>query len=1001
MAQAGDASENRTHDPSRAFYEAAFNALPDAAAVIDADGRIFAVNAAFATVFGDDAWIGRSLDRVFADRLDAHAAPWRRDRSHASPRRSSGAFSARLARQAEPPFAATLRVSALPGEAQLVVITHDEAAHLRLENAQARLTETFAAPRAGAFAMNLCTGEGHVSGFLGAIFSLDAGATTLTRSGWLGAMDPAGRAAIDEALAAARGALFAPVNFSVQVWDRARGELRWLRHDLSAVELDPHGQPVRLTGAVTDVTDLAAETRARQSTEAELALAVEFSGLTRWRYDPTTGAGRIEGPLAGMLGGPEFDSSRWSSRLAGEDARRLNAALCAAEYGGAVDLVVELRLEDARAEAAFKGRRGSDGVISGFASAGSGCKTDEPSGYEAREAAASARMSTWTYDIMAGRLRLTGPVLAALGLPGAEHVMDILDWRGRVPEDDRGQMDIATQSLRTTGVTEVEYRVQAQNGRLVWLSLRGGVSEQSADGTPLRYSGFISEIGERKRLERRLAEREQQLADAVDAGLIGIWTYDFTTATQTARGRILDWMGKPRDTPSVDGADWLRVIHPDDQDALRTAFAGMASGAPVKHLDVRLKTSQGWRWARTHGAPVTPADGAAPRRAAGVIVDIHAEHVYADALASEKERFKDVYRQTPALLHTIDADGRTLAVSDYWLKRLGYDRDAVIGAPSWFFMDSESAARIQRDVLPRTLAEGRVENEPVVVFTATGEQLDLRLSAFLEVDAEGAPLAAHGVLSDVTDLRAAQRDLEAHAGALERTNRELDRFTTMASHDLQEPLRKISAFASLLSRRLGDEVDADSAQALDFLVDAAGRMRTLIDDLLAYSRASNRTLELRQTPLYALVHRVLSGLDMQIAEAEADVTLEVLPEVTGDEVLLGLLFQNLIANALKYRKANGVKIIISAVRRPDDTHAITIADDGIGFDPVFAEKIFEPFARLHGREAFSGTGIGLAICQQAAERLNGRIEVQSTPDVGSAFTVILPASDTLTGDAAA
>lgn len=361
-------------------------------------------------------------------------------------------------------------------------------------------------------------------------------------------------------------------------------------------------------------------------------------------------------------------------------------------------------------------------------------------------------------------------------------------------------------------------------------------------------------------------------------------------------------------------------------------------------------------------------------------------------MTADTSRFETIYRSLPALLHSIDAQGRTTLISDYWLQRMGYDREQVIGVPGWAFMDEDSAKRIQEDVIPRTFANGVVENEPVVCFTASGERLELRLSAFLERDADGAPIAAHGVFSDVTDLTKARRDLEAHAAALERSNRELDRFATVASHDLQEPLRKISAFASLLQHRHPDGLGEDSDQALEFLIDAAGRMRTLIDDLLTYSRASKRALEMRMVELKALVDEVLSELEVGVAESKAEITVDALPQVRGDRDLLHALFLNLLSNALKYRKADGVCITLSAHRADDGLVQICVADDGIGIDPHFSEKIFQPFARLHGREEYSGTGIGLAICQQAAERMGGRIWVESAPGEGARFCVTIPAA---------
>ena len=983
MPAAGSSHSRTLPDAPDPLFEAVFHAGPDPAAIIDADHRAITVNTAFQAVFGAGPWRGKGLDGLFHDEVDARTAPWKHTRARGR--------LAKLVGAGGDVFAAEITFSPLDTLLDtgggVVTFKRDEAAHTRQEMNQARLTETFAASKAGGFAMDLSTGQGHCSGVLTEVFPSVGSDGRLSLSTWRDAVAPGDQAVIDDALAAARGRLFAPIVFIVHVRDPQTGAPRALRHELTAAALDDKGFVVRLTGAVSDATELAAEVSARQDAERLNALAADLAGLSGWSFDPVTGEGRIRGPLSEAFGGPEFTARRWAAALGGDAGRQLHTALCAAEYGAAVELSIEAGgdLCDLR------GERLQSGLIEGFAVMRDAAKTaarQQP----ADEAAASAQMSAWSYDIARRRLHLSGPVLGLLGLPGPERVLDIEAWRSRVADEDLAQMDRATEALLSIGVADVEYRVRAADGRFVWLNLRGGVSEQDSAGAPLRFSGFLSEVGPRKQLERKLAERERQLTDAVDAGLVGIWAYDYATGVQTARGPVLDLMGKPRDASTVEEADWVALVHRDDQPALRRAFAEMISGRSVDRVDIRLRTPDGWRWTRTHGAPLDPTPDGAPRRAAGVLVDVHAERAFENALKAERERFEAVYRKTPALLHTIDPSGRTLSVSDHWLSRMGYAREQVIGAPGWAFFDEESARRVRDDVLPRTLAEGAVENAPILAVTASGERLELRLSAFLETDDAGAPVAAHGVYSDIGDLNAARRTLEDHAAALERSNRELNRFTTAASHDLQEPLRKISAFASLLRRRLSREaLDRESDQALEFLIDAAGRMRALIDDLLAYSRTSNRALELKSVALGPLVKTVTSTLDLQAREAEAEIVVGALPAVTGDEVLLGLVFQNLISNALKYRDRPGVRVEVSAARTGEGAWAVTVEDDGIGFDMAFAAKIFEPFARLHTREEYSGTGIGLAICQQAAERLGGRIEVRSEPGRGAAFTVILPA----------
>ncbi len=607
------------------------------------------------------------------------------------------------------------------------------------------------------------------------------------------------------------------------------------------------------------------------------------------------------------------------------------------------------------------------------------------------EAAEAARVSLWRYDLDERRLILTGDVVARLGLPGSAAVFEIADWRARVCADDHPIMDAATRALDADRFTDVAYRVRAEDGELVWLALRGGAPAGEVGRGPV-LTGFIYELGEQREAEQRGLVRERQLADGVEAGMVGIWTYDFLTGDQAAHGKILDWMGRSRDATSVEAEDWRAVTFPEDQAVMRAAHLRLREGRPVQPMDVRMMAPEGPRWVRTMGRVISHTLEGAPLRAAGVILDIDAERRFAQALTEEQARFESIYHSMPALLHSINADGLTTMVSDYWLQRMGRVREDVIGLPGWAFMDEESAERVKSDIIPRAFERGVVENEPIVSFTASGERLELRLSAFIERGADGDPVAAHGVFSDVTTLTQARQDIEAHAEALERSNRELNRFATVASHDLQEPLRKISAFASLLQRRHADGLGEESDQALEFLIDAAGRMRHLIDDLLAYSRASNRALETEAVELGSLVDAVLGELDLRITEAQARIDLCALPMVRGDRGLLRALFLNLISNALKYRKQAGVRITLSARELENGFIEICVADDGIGIDPQFSEKIFAPFSRLHGREAYSGTGIGLAICQQAAERMGGRIWVDSAPGLGARFCFTVPAA---------
>jgi PAS domain S-box-containing protein len=237
--------------------------------------------------------------------------------------------------------------------------------------------------------------------------------------------------------------------------------------------------------------------------------------------------------------------------------------------------------------------------------------------------------------------------------------------------------------------------------------------------------------------------------------------------------------------------------------------------------------------------------------------------------------------------------------------------------------------------------------------------------------------------TDITERREAQR-------ALERTNAELAQFAYVASHDLSEPLRMVSSYLQLLRRRYHGQIDEDADEFIDFAVEGANRMRALIEDLLAYSRAG-RGAEPRPIDLGHVMADVLSSLAAAVADARAQVSVGPLPTVLGDRLALVQVLQNLVANALKFRAGVSARVWITAEREHDAKWRITVADDGIGIDPQHRERVFKMFQRLHDREAFEGTGIGLAICRKIVERQGGEIWVEAREGGGSVFTFTIPA----------
>jgi signal transduction histidine kinase len=252
----------------------------------------------------------------------------------------------------------------------------------------------------------------------------------------------------------------------------------------------------------------------------------------------------------------------------------------------------------------------------------------------------------------------------------------------------------------------------------------------------------------------------------------------------------------------------------------------------------------------------------------------------------------------------------------------------------------------------------------------------------------------------------AEHKLSEQAVELRRSNEELEQFAYVASHDLKEPLRMVTSYVQLLGRRYQGKLDSDADEFIAFATEGAERMRALIDDLLKYSRVGTRGAPFAPTDCNAILDAVLSNLEVAIEESGAEVQVDELPTLVADPRQLEQVFQNLIANAVKFRGEAAPQVTVSARRYEEESldgrlssgWKFSISDNGIGLDPQFAEKIFLIFQRLHHRGEYGGTGIGLAVCKKIVERHGGRISVESKPGTGATFQFTIP--DRINGHAA-
>jgi signal transduction histidine kinase len=286
---------------------------------------------------------------------------------------------------------------------------------------------------------------------------------------------------------------------------------------------------------------------------------------------------------------------------------------------------------------------------------------------------------------------------------------------------------------------------------------------------------------------------------------------------------------------------------------------------------------------------------------------------------------------------------------------------------------NEMLAQIQRRDADLSVAKGAAEEaaEKLAELLDHSRQTNLRLE------------------TEIIEHERAEQALRVKSGELERSNYELNQFAYVASHDLQEPLRMVTMFTQLLQRRYGDQLDADGQGYIDFAVDGAARMRQLIQDLLEYSRTGRMAREFEDVDCKALLDSVTTNLRVSIEESGALVQVGSLPTIQGNPTRLFQLFQNLVSNAIKFRGELPPEIFVEAERQ-GEAWLFRVRDNGVGIDPAFADRIFLLFQRLHTREEYEGTGIGLALCKRIVNFHGGEIWVESVEGEGSTFLFTLP-----------
>ena len=600
-------------------------------------------------------------------------------------------------------------------------------------------------------------------------------------------------------------------------------------------------------------------------------------------------------------------------------------------------------------------------------------------------------------------------------------------WSVPLHPDDRARSEARWKHSTDTGDPyEIEYRFRGADGAYRWF-LGRALPQRDGTGAVVRWFGTCTDIDEFKRLRETLLTSEARYRHLTESIPQLVWTCRPDGWCDYLSRQWVEYTGVPMADQL--GWAWVNVLHGDDRDRAAAAWQAAVEGRAGYDIEYRIRRHDGeYRWFRTRGGRVR-GDDEAGGFWLGTCTDIHdqkeraavLEAMVADrtsalsAQVEERRKAEEAVRKQRQFLDVIlenVADGIVACDEGGTLTLFNRATREFHGLPaeplppdqwashySLFRADGVTPMPLDQLPLLRTLRGEVVRDAEMVIAPRGREARTLLASGQPLIDPDGRSLGAVVSMRDITERKRADEQFRRFAEELQRSNGELEKFAYVASHDLQEPLRKIQAFGDRLATRFGDKLDDQGRDYLDRMQASATRMRQLINDLLAFSRVTTKTQPFSRVDLNKAAADAVDDLHDRIQQTGGAVDVGPLPTIDADPTQVRQLLQNLIGNGLKFHKpGEPPRVTVRAETAtepgpggpPRAVVRLTVSDNGIGFEEKYLDRIFQVFQRLHGRDEYDGTGVGLAICRKIVDRHGGAITARSAPGRGATFVVTLP-----------
>ena len=529
-----------------------------------------------------------------------------------------------------------------------------------------------------------------------------------------------------------------------------------------------------------------------------------------------------------------------------------------------------------------------------------------------------------------------------------------------------------------------ECRMRHKDGHWVWVLDRGKVMSWTPDGKPEKMFGTHTDISKFKALEEGLLEKEAFINTVLDTIDVGIVVCDEKGDLKLFNKATMDLHGLGSDRiPSSEWANYYQLLEEDGKTLLaqdKIPLYRAWKGEPVENQIFFIRHTSGkLNYINASGSQMRDERG----RLLGAVVALKniTESRKSALLLEERERkFRGIFNSTFQFIGFLEPDGTLIDANQTALNFAGLKPEDVLGKKFWdcYWWQISPEIQEQLRLSIQKAAQGEfiqyeVENwdrdkNPVTIH--------FNLNPLFDKDGTVIGIIPEGrVIQDIVDARKSQME----------KNKELERFASVASHDLKEPLRMVINFLQLLERKYKGQLDDKADQYIHFAVDASQRMHVLINDLLEFSKVGTESIQFEPLDLQEVIKDQEAYFSSLLEESKGTIEYESLPVISGKKVPFNLLFRNLIGNAIKYRKPDVPLKIKIRSKEFQDRWELEVEDNGIGFDPTYSTQIFEMFKRLHTNQEYAGTGIGLAICKKIVEQHKGKIWAESQLGEGSIF----------------